>query len=185
MGNGSKRKGLSKRVRFEIFKRDGFKCRYCGVTAVGEQLTVDHVVAVANGGTDAPENLVTCCASCNGGKSAVPIDQRRFDSGQTAEAVREHAEQVKEYLEAAKELADAKRAVAVWFVQEFERVVGYAIPPDLARRSGHLTSAYPLAMLVEAMHATANAATYKLHTNYALTKYFHGVLRNMREESAA
>lgn len=30
---GMKRKAISKRVRFEVFKRDSFKCQYCGKCA--------------------------------------------------------------------------------------------------------------------------------------------------------
>ena len=52
------RKALSKRVRFEVLKRDGFRCRYCGANASSTVLHVDHVIAVADGGTDDPSNLV-------------------------------------------------------------------------------------------------------------------------------
>lgn len=63
---------ISRRLRFEILKRDGHTCRYCGATAPDVKLTVDHVNPTALGGSDQPDNLVTACASCNGGKSSVP-----------------------------------------------------------------------------------------------------------------
>ena len=44
------RRALSKRVRFEIFKRDGFKCLYCGATPAQKVLRVDHVTPVVDGG---------------------------------------------------------------------------------------------------------------------------------------
>ena len=53
-----------------IFERDGYKCVYCGAT---ENLTIDHVVALANGGPHAPFNVVTCCASCNSSKGIKPV----------------------------------------------------------------------------------------------------------------
>jgi hypothetical protein len=65
---------LSKRLRFEILRRDNHACRYCGRRAPDVQLTVDHVVPVALGGTDEPGNLVTACTECNGGKSASSPD---------------------------------------------------------------------------------------------------------------
>jgi len=66
----SKRKGLSKKVRFEIFKRDDFRCKYCGQsTANGSILNVDHVIPVSHGGTNDFENLITSCFDCNIGKS--------------------------------------------------------------------------------------------------------------------
>ena len=63
---------VSKRLRFEILKRDNHTCRYCGATAPEAALTVDHVMPVALGGTDLPENLVAACRDCNAGKSSVP-----------------------------------------------------------------------------------------------------------------
>ena len=68
-----KRKHLSKRVRFEVFKRDGFTCQYCGRTPPEVLLQVDHILALANGGDDDPDNLITACADCNLGKSNVPL----------------------------------------------------------------------------------------------------------------
>lgn len=65
---------LSKRLRYEVLRRDNHACRYCGATAPEAKLTVDHVVPVALGGTDEPGNLVTACAACNSGKSASSPD---------------------------------------------------------------------------------------------------------------
>lgn len=44
------RKAISKKLRFDVFKRDSFKCQYCGRSAPDVILNVDHVVAVANDG---------------------------------------------------------------------------------------------------------------------------------------
>ena len=65
---------VSKRLRYEVLRRDNHQCRYCGGTAPDVTLTVDHVVPVALGGTDAPNNLVAACRDCNGGKSASSPD---------------------------------------------------------------------------------------------------------------
>lgn len=79
-----KRVGLSKATRFRIFDRDGFTCRYCGKSPPVVLLVIDHVIAVANGGTNDEENLITACADCNSGKGAKaltkglnPSDERR------------------------------------------------------------------------------------------------------------
>jgi hypothetical protein len=63
------RKTLSKETRFEVFKRDGFKCTYCGAEAPRSVLHVDHIKPVAKGGTNDLLNLVTACVDCNAGKS--------------------------------------------------------------------------------------------------------------------
>jgi uncharacterized membrane protein len=65
---------LSKRLRFEILRRDGFKCRYCGTVAAERELRVDHVIPEVLGGSTEPSNLATACEPCNGGKSSVSLD---------------------------------------------------------------------------------------------------------------
>lgn len=65
---------VTKRLRFEILRRDGHACQYCGEKAPNVTLHVDHVIPVALGGTDQPGNLVAACKDCNLGKSSVPTD---------------------------------------------------------------------------------------------------------------
>jgi len=60
------RTSLSVRTRYQVLKRDLYRCRICGKTGV--ELEVDHVVPVARGGSDEMENLQTLCAPCNRGK---------------------------------------------------------------------------------------------------------------------
>ena len=69
------RKPVSKRMRFEVLKRDGHACRYCGATAPTAKLVVDHVVPVALGGTNDPSNLTAACADCNSGKSSTSANE--------------------------------------------------------------------------------------------------------------
>lgn len=71
----TERKGLSKRIRFEVFKRDEFTCRYCGRKPPEVILNVDHIVPVVHGGGDEVSNLATSCFDCNSGKSGVPLNQ--------------------------------------------------------------------------------------------------------------
>lgn len=63
------RKALTKKARFEVFKRDKFTCQYCGKKAPDVILNVDHIKAVADGGTNDIMNLITSCVDCNSGKS--------------------------------------------------------------------------------------------------------------------
>lgn len=65
---------VSKRLRFEILRRDNYTCHYCGASAPDVKLHVDHVIPVSTGGQDAPENLVTACKDCNTGKSSATPD---------------------------------------------------------------------------------------------------------------
>lgn len=70
---------VSKRLRFEVLRRDGFACRYCGAKAAESELTIDHVQPVALGGEDVAENLVAACPDCNAGKAAIQPDQEMVD----------------------------------------------------------------------------------------------------------
>src|SRR3990167_7403092 len=62
-------------VRFRIFDRDGFRCRYCGRSPRddGVKLHLDHVEQRILNGTDMDENLVTACQDCNLGKGAASL----------------------------------------------------------------------------------------------------------------
>ena len=51
--------------RENVFKRDGFKCQYCGTE---KELTLDHLVPKAKGGKTTWSNLVTACKACNSKK---------------------------------------------------------------------------------------------------------------------
>lgn len=61
--------GISQRLRFEVFARDGFRCQYCGDFPPRAILQVDHIVPACRGGTSAISNLITACHPCNIGKS--------------------------------------------------------------------------------------------------------------------
>lgn len=72
------RKAVSTGTRFKVFKRDNFKCQYCGLspaTVVGVILHVDHRMPVAHGGSNDIDNLVTACSQCNLGKAAKPLEE--------------------------------------------------------------------------------------------------------------
>lgn len=70
---------VSKRVRYEVMRRDNHACRYCGAMAPNAKLTIDHVVPVALGGSDDPSNLVTACRDCNAGKTSTSPSEKLVD----------------------------------------------------------------------------------------------------------
>lgn len=65
---------VSKRLRYEVLRRDNHACKYCGAAAPDVTLTVDHVIPVTLGGSDDPSNLVAACKDCNAGKTSSPSD---------------------------------------------------------------------------------------------------------------
>lgn len=61
---------MSDSLRYDILKRDGFRCVLCGRTANdGAKLHVDHIKPIAKGGKTVTNNLRTLCDQCNLGKS--------------------------------------------------------------------------------------------------------------------
>lgn len=82
---------VSNRLRFEIFRRDRFACRYCGRSATQDQdvvLEIDHVLPTVLGGGDEPTNLVTACDKCNSGKGSTHPDSPPIDAEVEANALR-------------------------------------------------------------------------------------------------
>ena len=61
---------LTPKLRYDILRRDGFRCTICGRGQEdGVKLHVDHIKPVSKGGRTVPENLRTLCQDCNLGKS--------------------------------------------------------------------------------------------------------------------
>ena len=61
---------MSESMRYDILKRDNYKCQICGMTAKeGAKLQVDHIIPVSKGGKTEMSNLQTLCSRCNIGKS--------------------------------------------------------------------------------------------------------------------
>ena len=55
-------------TRLAIYLRDGLLCLYCLRDLHGadpRDITLDHVIAHADGGTHAASNLITACRACN------------------------------------------------------------------------------------------------------------------------
>lgn len=62
----------SLRMRFDVMRRDRFRCNLCGrspASTPGLELHVDHIIPWSQGGVTAVSNLQTLCSDCNLGKS--------------------------------------------------------------------------------------------------------------------
>lgn len=105
------RKSLGKRLRFEVLKRDSFKCQYCGKSAPEVILNIDHIKPVSDGGTDHIMNLVTSCFDCNSGKSDISLSDTSAMSKQKKqldklELERQQLELLFEWHESLKDVGD-------------------------------------------------------------------------------
>ena len=59
-------------TRDNVFKRDGFRCQYCGTE---KELTLDHLIPKAKGGKTSWNNLVTACKTCNSKKGNYSLEE--------------------------------------------------------------------------------------------------------------
>lgn len=75
--SGYKRKPIGPKLRYTVFSRDNFTCVYCGRGVPEVVLQVDHILPVAEGGTNDIDNLVTACAECNLGKGKTILEFKK------------------------------------------------------------------------------------------------------------
>ena len=61
------------KVRKEVYGRDNFTCQYCGKKVSREEITVDHLIPLAENGTDEMINYVTSCLACNQLKGSMSL----------------------------------------------------------------------------------------------------------------
>ena len=63
---------ISDKLRYQVLKRDNFKCCACGASPAKNpavELHIDHILPWSKGGETTLENLQTLCSKCNIGKS--------------------------------------------------------------------------------------------------------------------
>ena len=56
---------VSNKMRFSIYKRDGYRCRRCGRSGMFNDLEIDHIRPISKGGKTEYNNLQTLCRRCN------------------------------------------------------------------------------------------------------------------------
>lgn len=174
---------LSKRVRFEIFKRDDFTCQYCGRTPPHVVLEVDHICPRAEGGTNDPINLITSCWDCNHGKSSVPINiPTLLSPDATAEAMRIQQEigEAKLYLEHQAELNRLNLAIVESLRVEWSRIFKIKIlDPQIKSWLYH----YSPQQIVEAWRIFADRIESGKFTGgrSECFAYISGILRNRKK----
>ena len=65
-------RAISEKLRYQVLKRDNFKCCACGASPAKDpsvELHIDHIIPWSKGGESTLENLQTLCSKCNIGKS--------------------------------------------------------------------------------------------------------------------
>ena len=65
------KRNISITLRYQIMKRDNFKCVLCGASPAKDpsiELHIDHIIPWSKGGESTIDNLQTLCSVCNLGK---------------------------------------------------------------------------------------------------------------------
>lgn len=65
-------RNLARQYLDTIYQRDNATCHLCHQHVPRPQATLDHIVALNNGGTDHPTNLALACHSCNSNRQDNP-----------------------------------------------------------------------------------------------------------------
>lgn len=122
----AKRKSLSKKVRFEVFKRDLFTCQYCGRKPPTIILECDHIDPVSKGGSNDRDNLITACFDCNRGKSNNELSSVPMSIKDKHEILIEKDSQIVEYNKLVKKIKrrenkeiNAVIEIHAWFYPDF------------------------------------------------------------------
>lgn len=60
-----KRKNFTQSERVKVYNKNRGRCAICGKFVPYDEFTVDHIIPLAKGGTNKPENLQCTCKTCN------------------------------------------------------------------------------------------------------------------------
>lgn len=178
MTGSTKRRAVSTKTRFEVFKRDGFTCQYCGASPPGVLLHVDHILAVAAGGGNAIDNLITACQPCNLGKGARDLTVAPQSLAEKAQETAEREAQLAGWqaiLEEKRQRLDAE----VW------RVVEVMFSPKVERIDRDVYSSIQRFVEKLGVHACLDAAEIAMNApipTRAVFRYFCGVCWNRVRE---
>ena len=185
---------ISSKLRFEVFKRDGFTCRYCGKKTPAVVLEVDHIIPRSKGGEDEIENLATACFACNRGKGAGLLENHPEERDMHEEAIllAEREMQLAEYNEI--KLRSIRR-----IEDEADKLFAYFM--SSVRCSEECSDGnFPMAMVIstlriaafsdiyeyidKACQITENGTARRCHCHcYCAGRYLFGILRNIIKES--
>jgi len=118
----SKRKSISKKLRFEVFKRDNFTCQYCSAKPPKVPLEIDHIIPVIKGGTNDDYNLITACFDCNRGKGKHSLENSMPTQDEQIERLKEAHSQYKIYLKFLKDTAKQQTQTVQMVCDVYEEI---------------------------------------------------------------
>ncbi|HNQ78219.1 MAG TPA: HNH endonuclease [Acidobacteriota bacterium] len=152
------RKAINKKTRFEVFKRDSFKCQYCGAVAPNVLLVIDHIKPVSLGGTNDLINLITACQPCNAGKSDRPLNDASavIKVRSQLEELQERREQIEMMMEWQEGLRDLKQQTVDSLCQYWAKhTPGWSVSEEGKRTLKKWLQRFSLSEITAAMDTSA------------------------------
>jgi len=182
---------MTKTKRFEIFKRDGFTCQYCGSRPPDVVLEVDHIHPQSKQGDDDEINLTTSCADCNRGKGARLLGERaiRPDTDLAYLKVMQEVAEAQRYLKA-KEILEAARNSLIesicetWQDYMHSELCGRIEPQMISPPSDACIGRWLLVFSPEKIEEAIRIGSCHLErvrTTKAMAAYVSGILWNIRK----
>lgn len=168
----TKQRSISKRIRFEVFKRDKFTCQYCGKKAPDVILEVDHINPKSKGGSDKILNLTTSCYECNRGKRDILLDDQSALQKQRRqiEELQEKREQAELMLKWRESLIDLDKDILAQVVEYIDNKIGeFSLNKPGKRDIEKLINKFALPDILESIDISARKYL-KYDTSDNLTK---------------
>lgn len=171
----SNRKSISKKTRFEIFKRDLFVCQYCGSSPPSTVLELDHIHPISKGGDNHEDNLLTSCFDCNRGKAANLLTEAPDTLAKKTAAQKEKQEQLKEF----EKLISRKKALVTRRVNALEKEF-------ISHTGHHFSDSFKESARIffekivkDDVHGALELAVHKMNEPESIMRYFCGICWRM------
>jgi hypothetical protein len=169
---------VSKKTRFEIFKRDGFACQYCGKKPPDSLLECDHVQPLCEGGSDEYHNLITSCFDCNRGKGGVNLGASDCDRVQEMQL--EKIAQLAAFNKMLIQSEKARKNQLAWLNEQVATNLDWAELNGFEEKS--IVTFSKRMDFSEIIHASEIAGGKRIRGDAARWRYFCGVCWSMIRE---
>lgn len=162
---------VSKKKRFEVFKRDGFACQYCGRKPPDALLECDHIQPKCEGGSDEYTNLITSCFDCNRGKSGFPLGNSDCDRVQEMQL--ERIAQLSAFNEMLISSERSRKGHLEWLINEVASNLDWScLNPGEQKSLAGFSRRLDITEIVEASEI---AGSKRIYGNAARWRYFCGI----------
>jgi len=178
---------LSKKIRFEVFKRDRFICQYCGRSAPEIVLQIDHIKPVSKGGDNDITNLITSCFDCNSGKRDRELSDDAVVKKRKAQLdeLQERQEQIRMMYEWQKGLIDIENYQAGKAASLFEELTGYHVTTQGINTLRKLCSKYHFGEVIEVIHISVDQYVKQNKDTESVNKAFDYIEKICRSRRAS